>query len=103
MPPSEIRLSRDRRKLEIEWPDGTSSSLDAAYLRANCRSAGAVRAALDGSGIRLPDDLRITGLHLVGSYAINLAFSDGDDRGIYPWTYLRLLSGAAAPTGDEDR
>ena len=46
--------------------------------------------------VLMPDDLRITDVHVVGGYAINLAFSDGHDRGIYPWTYLRLLSDAEA-------
>jgi prepilin-type processing-associated H-X9-DG protein len=28
----------------------------------------------------------------VGSYGVNIAFSDGHDRGIYPWSYLAQLS-----------
>jgi DUF971 family protein len=32
----------------------------------------------------------------IGRYAIQLHFSDGHDRGIYPWAYLRELSGDVA-------
>jgi DUF971 family protein len=27
----------------------------------------------------------------VGSYAVQLVFSDGHERGIFPWVYLREL------------
>jgi len=30
----------------------------------------------------------------IGDYAVNIAFSDGHNRGIYPWPYLRLLARA---------
>jgi DUF971 family protein len=36
--------------------------------------------------------LRITEIHPVGAYGVQLVFSDGHDRGIYPWTYLRELT-----------
>ncbi len=32
----------------------------------------------------------------VGHYAVQLRFSDGHDRGVYPWAYLRELSGEVA-------
>ncbi|RUW64645.1 gamma-butyrobetaine hydroxylase-like domain-containing protein, partial [Mesorhizobium sp. M4B.F.Ca.ET.049.02.1.2] len=32
----------------------------------------------------------------IGSYAIRLVFSDGHDRGIYPWSYLREIADSAA-------
>lgn len=99
MPPNEIRISRDRKQLVIEWADGTCSRLDAGHLRANCRSSQAMRSALDGGAAPPPEDLHIADLRLVGLYAINLVFSDGDDRGIYPWRYLRRLGGE----GTDDR
>jgi DUF971 family protein len=95
MPPREIRLTRDRRTLEICWADGAHSRLDAVYLRAKSRSSRAIRAALDECEMPMSEDLRITDVQLVGQYAVNLAFSDGDARGIYPWSYLRQLAGAA--------
>ena len=37
-------------------------------------------------------DLAITDAELIGSYAVNFAFSDGEARGIYPWAYLREIA-----------
>jgi prepilin-type processing-associated H-X9-DG protein len=31
----------------------------------------------------------------IGDYAINVVFTDGHARGIFPWTYLRELAFAA--------
>jgi DUF971 family protein len=91
MSPIEIRVSRNRKRLELAWPDGTRSRLAARYLRAHGRSSSDLRAAIDGVPAPVQPDVSIAELHLVGHYAINLIFSDGSDRGIYPWSYLRRL------------
>jgi DUF971 family protein len=91
MAPTEIRLVNGRRTLEIEWPDGARSHLQAGHLRANCRSSRAIRSRHDGADTKPAGDLQMTDVGLIGLYGINLAFSDGDDRGIYPWSYLRQL------------
>lgn len=90
--PTELKVTAKGRILEIAWDDGGCSSLEAGFLRANCRSAAAVRASIVGGPPRADDTARIAALHLVGSYGVNLVFSDGEDRGIYPWAYLRELS-----------
>ena len=33
----------------------------------------------------------VTAVAPIGDYAINIAFSDGHARGIYPWSYLLEL------------
>jgi DUF971 family protein len=38
-----------------------------------------------------PESLRLVRIEPVGEQALNLGFSDGHDRGIYPWAYLRQL------------
>lgn len=94
--PREIRLSGQRTRLDVFWEDGTASRLAAATLRARSRSAGAVRAEIDALPLALPADLSIAEVNPVGAYALNLVFSDGEHRGIYPWTYLRALGEHAA-------
>jgi DUF971 family protein len=91
MLPKEIRLAKNRASLEIEWDDGAMQRLRAPILRANCRSSSAIRQSLAGRAAAEPSDLRITRIEPVGSYAVNLAFSDGEERGIYPWSLLRSL------------
>jgi DUF971 family protein len=94
MSPTEIHVAADRGQLEIAWPDGTRSRLTATTLRLNARSADALRQQLDGSVPPSVDDIRIHSVNLIGNYAINLSFSDGHDRGIYPWSHLRALAAA---------
>ena len=43
-------------------------------------------------------DLTITNIEPIGNYAVRLAFSDGHDRGIFPWAYLTEIA-AAGPAG----
>jgi DUF971 family protein len=90
--PSELRLVGAGDCLEIAWDDGALSAIPAHRLRMGSRSAGAVRAQALGGRLDIPEGLTITGVETVGAYAVRLAFSDGHDRGIYPWRYLRELA-----------
>ncbi len=95
--PLAVEVSADARALELAWADGSRASLPAPFLRANCRSAPAQRQRLEGREVPPCRDLTITAVVPVGHYAINLAFSDGHARGIYPWAYLRELAGRLDP------
>ena len=92
MVPTEILLSRDKKALTVHWADQQSANLPAPFLRENCQSAGSKRARLEHREAAPSTALVINEIHPIGSYAINLVFSDGHDRGIYPWPYLRELS-----------
>lgn len=94
--PHEIRLTEARDALVVRWDDGATSRLSAARLRGSSRAAGALRAALDGAAPAPSDDLLIVDVKPVGTYAVNLFFSDGHDRGIYPWSLLRTLADETA-------
>ncbi|MGE4220746.1 MAG: gamma-butyrobetaine hydroxylase-like domain-containing protein [Alphaproteobacteria bacterium] len=91
MQPSELRIAADRSSIEIEWEDGRRDRLTADRLRAACRSSRSLRAQVDGFEAAA-DAIAIADLRAVGRYAVNIVFSDGHDRGIYPWAYLRDLS-----------
>ncbi|MBV8522068.1 MAG: DUF971 domain-containing protein [Acetobacteraceae bacterium] len=92
MEPIKLRLQNGGRAFAIEWEDGSMSLLTAGVLRANCRSARALRDRLDGCATEPAPDIAIVAVEPIGAYAVNLAFSDGQARGIYPWTYLRELA-----------
>ena len=92
-PPSAIHLASDRRSLRIVWGDQEEQALTAQLLRGKCRSSDSIRARIDGGAGSISSDLMIERIELVGSYALNLSFSDGEDRGIYPWALLRELAG----------
>lgn len=83
--PLAIEASPDR--LDIRWPDG-AAALSAASLRSACR-CGRCRAA---QPLAIPAGLSLVDVAPAGSYGLQLIFSDGHDRGIYPWPMLRELS-----------
>jgi DUF971 family protein len=68
-----------------------STPLAATRLRAACRCAQCVRARIDGFFPRSFDGIAIERVSPIGSYGINIGFSDGHARGIYPWAYLSQL------------
>ncbi len=86
--PSAIELYPDR--LRLCWPDA-DVQLDAGTLRAACRCAGC-RAALQAGAARMGEQpVQLRDAVPVGHYALQLCFSDGHERGIYPWSMLRQL------------
>lgn len=95
MEPTEITLDEPRTTLVLTWPDGTGR-LDATALRRASRAASEIRRQADGVELLLPADLHVAAAEPIGNYALRLVFSDGHDRGIYPWPYLRALAGLEA-------
>lgn len=78
--------------LEIAWSDGERSRLHHARLREHCRCAACEQQRRRGHGVPPADaSLRIVRIEVIAEQGLNLAFSDGHDRGIYPWAYLRQL------------
>ena len=90
--PREITLAMDRRSLVLDWGDGQEECASATALREASRSSGSVRLRVNGWDVPPAADLTIVDVRPVGLYAINLVFSDGHDRGIYPWGYLREIA-----------
>ena len=86
--PTHIAVSDDLSFLEVTTATDDVKRVSAERLRMACKCAHCVRARIDGT---LPDrfeGIAITEVAPVGSYAINLTFSDGHARGIYPWAFL---------------
>ena len=77
--------------LRLRWAD-RDAVLDAITLRAACRCAHC-RAATLRAGVSTVDrSVTLAHAQSVGRYALQLTFSDGHARGIYPWCLLRELS-----------
>lgn len=87
-----LQVSEDLTRLTMRWLDGPSSELSAQILRQEARDAASVRARYDHGPFAAPDSLQITALEPVGGFGVNIHFSDGHDRGIYPFVYLKELS-----------
>jgi DUF971 family protein len=91
--------------VDITWADGHASHYDFAYLReecpcATCNDAREKKASL---GVPAPALLSSPALPMfkpkpraqsatqIGSYAIQLNFSDGHSTGIYSYDYFRII------------
>lgn len=90
--PTEIKLHQKSRLLEIAYADGAHYSLPFEFLRVYSPSAE-VRGHGPGQEVLQigKKDVQITQIEPVGSYAVQLVFSDGHDSGIYSWDYLYKL------------
>lgn len=78
--------------LEIRWQDGTGQQLSNAFLRKNCQCADCKAARRRGArALSERDEIWVTDIIPVGAYAVQLIFSDGHVRGIFPWKYLKSL------------
>ena len=90
--PTEIKLHQKSRVLEIAFGDGMRFTLPFEYLRIYSPSAE-VRGHGPGQEVLQigKKDVDITGIEPVGSYAVQLVFSDGHDSGLYSWDYLYEL------------
>jgi DUF971 family protein len=85
--------------LAITWSDGSVSSLGAVALRRASRAASEIRRQADGVELSVEPDLCVEAVEPIGNYALRLFFSDGHDRGIYPFPYLRELAGLESDHG----
>lgn len=87
--PTEIKLHQKSRVLEIAFADGKAFSLPCEFLRVYSPSAE-VRGHGPGQEVLQAGKkaVEITHIEPVGSYAIQLTFSDGHDTGIYSWDLL---------------
>lgn len=96
MNPSEIRLNRERTRLSVTWDTGKTIDYPATFLRERSRDANSVRFAVDGWAVPATSDLTITEVEPIGNYAVRLSFSDGHDRGIFPWAYLTEIAASVS-------
>ena len=92
MAPVEIKIILSGQAILVSWSDGTSSHISASTLRAKSRSARSLSQRIKNGGDIHDDNLTIDKVSVVGSYAINVKFSDGYDRGIFPWGMLREIA-----------
>jgi len=90
--PQDITVHSQSRTLEISFSDGASFRIPFELMRVYSPSAevqghGPGQEVLQ-TGKRL---VELAGLEPVGNYAVQPAFSDGHDTGIFSWDYLYFL------------
>lgn len=87
--PTEIKLHQKSRILEIAFSDGKTFQLPCEFLRVYSPSAE-VRGHGPGQEVLQvgKKNVEIQKIDPVGSYAIQLTFSDSHDTGLYSWDLL---------------
>ncbi len=90
--PTDIRLHQKSRVLEITFEDGRHFKLPCEYLRVYSPSAE-VRGHGPGQEVLQvgKENVNLTNIEPVGSYAVALHFDDGHNTGIYSWDLLYHL------------
>ena len=95
--PQAITAHSQSRVLEISFSDGASFRIPFELMRVYSPSAevqghGEGQEVLQ-TGKRL---VELTGLEPIGNYAVQPAFSDGHESGIFTWDYLYFLGSQEA-------
>jgi DUF971 family protein len=90
--PTELRLRRAERRLEVDFDDGSRFAFPAEFLRVESPSAEVQgHAPKDRRTVPGCRNVGIIALEPVGHYAVRIRFDDGHDTGIYSWDYLHAL------------
>lgn len=90
--PSELKLKKAERILEVTFEDGTHYTLPAELLRVESPSAE-VQGHGTGQKTTIPGKRNVTieSLEPVGNYALRIIFDDGHDSGLFTWDTLYRL------------
>ena len=97
-PPTELKLHRRSRELEVRFADGMNARLSAELLRVHSPSAE-VKGHAAGEGILVTgkESVNITGIEPVGRYAVRIVYDDGHNTGLYTWALLYELCAERDP------
>ncbi|MCU7215645.1 DUF971 domain-containing protein [Pseudomonas sp. VE 196-7] len=90
MNPLSVSNSQSERTLRLSWPDGRESLFNHAELRRQCPCSQCRAFRLKGVTPRVDERVCLIEITPQG-YGVQLVFSDGHQRGIYPWDYLAQL------------
>lgn len=86
-PPKKLHNSREHQQLIIVWQDGQEHAINYRQLRAACRCASCRADHTSGKIPLIPVDLQVEKINSLGQ-GLQFIFSDGHERGIFPWQYL---------------
>lgn len=90
--PTELKLRKGARSLEVTFDDGKAFELSAEYLRVHSPSAEVTGHSVgEGALVTGKENVSIARIEPVGRYAVKLVFDDGHDTGLYTWSTLYEL------------
>jgi DUF971 family protein len=87
--PTEIKLRRQSRVLDVTFDDGQRFELPFEYLRVYSPSAEVRGHGPGQETLQLgKHEVQVVKVDPIGNYAVRLVFNDGHDTGLYTWGYL---------------
>ncbi len=90
--PTEIKLKKAEKTLEVSFDTGEAFSYPAEYLRVESPSAEVQgHSAAQKKTVPGRRHVGIMNLEPVGNYAVRIVFDDLHDTGIFSWQYLYEL------------
>jgi DUF971 family protein len=90
--PTELRLAKDRKTLNVAFESGESFALPAEYLRVKSPSAEVQGHSPDErKTVPGKKNVEIVAVEPIGNYAVRLSFDDMHSTGIFTWDYLLEL------------
>ncbi|MAZ46713.1 MAG: hypothetical protein CMM98_03975 [Rickettsiales bacterium] len=87
MIPNSVKLSSDKRSLQIEYDKKNFLILSSSFLRAHTPSVEN-KNNLNSPDIKRFSEVLIKKVEKVGNYAVRISFTDGHNTGIYSWDFL---------------
>lgn len=87
--PTAIELHLGSRQLEVRFDNGEAFRLPCEYLRVHSPSAEVQGHSQAQRVLQFGKlGVNIRAIHPIGHYAVQLAFDDGHDSGLYSWDML---------------
>ena len=95
--PTGVKADKSNRTIQISWADGHTSHLPFDGLRAACPcvmcKGGHANMGKPANPCTVKNapktNLQLLGVQAMGSYALQISWSDGHDVGIFTWEFLR--------------
>jgi DUF971 family protein len=92
MYPEALHNNLDSGLLDILWEDSVRQQLSNGFLRSQCQcSTCRLERSHRNAPLPVKPDIRITAIQPIGAYGVQFIFSDGHQRGIFPWVFIRNL------------
>jgi DUF971 family protein len=95
MQPEKIKIL-DNKYLWMKWNDDTESKINLQKMREMCPCATCLAERNHQSKNYIPllfnNQITISGIETVGSYAIQINWQDGHNTGIYEYPFLKNLA-----------
>ena len=94
MTPKSVTLNKNKKSIQLEYPNNTFLLLTSSYLRA-CSPSAENKDRLRELDVRKRkeffDSVIIKKVEAVGNYAIRIIFDDGHKTGIFSWEYIYMI------------